>query len=607
MYDEPIAEYEQDHDQQQESYKKAFMGKYKKLFDVARTFRNLKKFIMPKSSLRRDGSSFFDGENQASTPKLNQKQCTFRASLNIESTEESVHIINKSNIFITLVNKAASEPDSKQRLISVECEPVYLRLNYWSVERLYSIINTSFPSEKADKSASKRISDLLTLKRNMHQRPLAYLENPLITAVNNTIRVKLRLKSISVQFYEHASTLIEPQVVEASMMDIRYLQKRPHEASTVQKHKYEVYIEKEIAVSHLSITIHSILNEKVKSILSTSIYCLINDNALQDSPLLVDKFIKVFIPNLEVTFPSQTYHISKLMSIFTKNQAEEVDADEQNEKYVTNVSKIFSIYSLVQELSPMLIDIGKEHLEKDESEKGSKICRHCIFKYRKSSSIMQIMIGDNKRFDDIIQSFEEAKNDHSLVKSKRSGIVFKFPVNIDSSDHPVTIEIPFLMIENEKGLFKNTVAVFVDNIQSLRKDKLLLSVKPYWVLNDQNSLFDPDYYKQMWRKHLDYFKFFSSQDSNRNEDNNNHPSSILREWTEEVRKSPETKDQQPNIHLLFFNKSYTNKLMMGYLDGVKKEDVHSLFKEMIVLKIKSIDLHSTDINALSSAINVLCV
>ena len=68
------------------------------------------------------------------------------------------------------------------------------------------------------------------------------------------------------------------------------------------------------------------------------------------------------------------------------------------------------------------------------------------------------------------------------------------------------------MVLIEKGLFKENIAVFVDKIESVAKDKFCLQIKPYWAINNEQTLFSNNFCKSLWKKMLDIYKYLNTPD-----------------------------------------------------------------------------------------------
>lgn len=381
---------------------------------------------------------------------------------------------------------------------------------------------------------------------------------------------------------------------------------RKSEMSNSQK--YEVYVEKEIDVGHLTVGIHGqslhrydvgvqtpkdLLSsgfDKQKYLLSASLLVSVKQNVIQNSPMLIDQITKVFIPRVEVTFPQDTYHIAKIISIVTQHP----EPTKSYDKKKRSAYRYFKIASLIKEIGPMLADIEKEHDYHGERD-PKKVCRHCVLKYRKATSVLQVIIGDYGKFENIIDSFHLGGKQ---IGGSQNGIAIKLPISIDTQEIPLSIEIPFLMLVQEEGPFKDNMVVFTDKIESVNRDKFYLKIKPYYTLTNSDSLFSQNFTKTLWKKFIDYYKCLSGTAVGEDR----HLQNLFQESTQ----MSEFSDKPRNpIHLLFFRRSFNNKAMLGYLDGVQKDHIDAFYKQCIISKFKKIDVESNDIAAFSSTFNIV--
>jgi hypothetical protein len=408
---------------------------------------------------------------------------------------------------------------------------------------------------------------------------------------------------------------LNPQVLEAQVNRVRFVQKRlPYQSSIHNKpssEKYEVYVEKEIAVGQLSIGIHATglmrqdtegpsnhspldspfpLNDRHKYLLSASVLISIKNNVIQNSPMLIDQITKVFIPRIEILFPQDTYHIAKIISIITQHP----QPTKRIRKRQTYPSEYFKIASLIREVAPLLTDLEKEHDYHGHGD-PKKVCRHCVLKYRKATSVLQVIIGDYGNFDQLISSFEL---ESIRIPGSQTGIGIKLPISIDSQEILLNIEIPFLMMVQEEGPFKDNLAVFTDKIESVNREKFSLKIKPYYLLANGDQLFSPTFTKTLWKRFIEFYKCLSRTTSS----DENHLLNLFQEATMVSEIGEKTRS---GIHLLFFRRSYNNKAMLGFLDGVQKTDIEALYKQCIISKFSSIQIESNDIAAFSSTFNIV--
>jgi hypothetical protein len=411
--------------------------------------------------------------------------------------------------------------------------------------------------------------------------------------------------------YENSTLLLNPQLLDLQVNRIRFVQKRllpePFGAKQNAAEKYEVYIEKEIAIGQLTLAIQSnvILKQDYdlyspktpvdpsfgqKNLLSASVLVSIKENVIQNSPMLIDQITKVFIPRVEILFPQDTYHIAKIISIVTQHS----EPSKAFKKKGVYSARYYKITSLIKDVAPLLADIEKEH-DYNNHGQSKKICRHCVLKYRKATSILQVIIGDYGNFNELIGAFEL---ESIRIPGSQTGICIKLPISIDSQEIPLCIEIPFLMVIQEEGPFKDNLAVFTDKIESVNREKFSLKIKPYYALSNSDALFSPNFTKTLWKKFIDYHKCLTKTASG-------DELHLLNLFQESTLMSEIGDKSRSAMHLLFFRRSYNNKAMLAYLDGVQKTDVEALYKQSIISKFKFIHLESNDITAFASTFNIV--
>lgn len=521
-------------------------------------------------------------------------------SMQIDSADDSVEIFEKNP---TEEGRSPTKQESKgnrARKIQVKVEPIMVGISYWSLERIFLVINSSIGHSKGGSRVNRFLDNLKLLKDIIYQRPLNYLENYLSAERKKNIVINLNVKSVCLKVYESSHILKNSQVLDLKINNLDFCQKALDTNHTDLKgpEKYEVFVEREISLGYLTISTLSHQGRdthfpastdldgkdwRLKPILTTSAMVLIKSNLIKNSPLLIDQTVKVFIPKIEVSFPNDTYHIAKIISIVSQ---------QPNSERLSKVAKgsqvdgrFLQIASLVKEISPLLIDIEKEHGAMPAADK--KVCRHCILKYRKATLIFELIVGDHGNYDHLVRDF---KKENLSVNQGINGIYIKIPVSIENSILPLNIGIPFLMIAHEFGPFKENTAVFISKVHSVTKDKFDLEVIPHYALVEPERLFSSSFTKTLWKTFLDYHKSLSTGQAD---------GRIFRESSSDNQKA------SGEIHLLMFRRHYMNKAMLGYLDGVRKSDVDSVYKQFVVSKLKSVSIESHDMSAFASAFNIL--
>jgi hypothetical protein len=486
-----------------------------------------------------------------------------------------------------------------KRTVKVQLEPINISISYWSLERFVKVLQASTSSSSEDKRTQTFLKNLKHLRANMYQRPLNYMDNTIIEAINKSIDVEVNMNNISMDIYENSSLLLSPQTLHFEVSTVRFLRKRLEQSlKKKENHNYDIFLQSDISVRELSLVVVARSeSESNFEMIKTSALVSIKKNLIENSPMLTESIVRVFVPSIHVFFPSDTYHIAKLLAIFSKEDSNlgvhppsVLEKKRQAHRYLT-------ITNLVRELTPLLTDIGNEH-DYDGTGQDNKVCRHCIFKYRKSTAILQVTIGWHQDYNTIASTFELASNGNYFEQSVESGICLKIPETVIEVKEPLDIRIPFIQIVQEDGLFKKTTSVFVDSIESVANNTLnpnfTFKVQPYWLVADPSLLFKPNFYKSLWKRNLDYFKFLSNSEGNHVGD----PPFL------DCGKAS-LKDENRKLYLLFFYKGYNNKSMLGKLDGVRKEDNNSFYKKFIQLRLKSVEISQTDMGSFASAFNIL--
>lgn len=143
-----------------------------------------KNFLNSMSSIRNLQRSIFGKRAVKSVNMLASnlsyadKERVIKVEINIESTEDTIEIYDKT------MGKKSVDPVQKVRMVRVEINPVIVGLSYWSLERIFSVVNSTL-AKKFESPRKKRFLDnLIVLKKNLNQSPLFYLEHQ-ITAARN--------------------------------------------------------------------------------------------------------------------------------------------------------------------------------------------------------------------------------------------------------------------------------------------------------------------------------------------------------------------------------------------------------------------------------------
>ena len=554
-----------------------------------------KAIFVTKTSARKLSNANSDNSNDE---MANNKVLSM--SLQIDSSEDTVEIFEQSSAPIDPSTKKNGKQNIRKRTIHAKVQPFTIGISYWSLERIFLIVNNSLGYSQNSSRIKRFLDNLLLLKNTISQRPLNYLENYISAERKKNIEINVKLKAICLKVYENSSILKNAQVLDLKISSLNFSQRGilPKPSEMTGPERYDVYVERELTVRFFTI---SALNHQAKEVnfqsssdldtkdwqlkplLTTSAAVLVKSNLIKNSPLLIDQQVKVFVPKIELIFPNDTYHIAKIMSIVSQSLA--IETSTSNYDIGKIDSKYFQIASLIKEISPLLVDIEKEHYSSIGNEK--KVCRHCILKYRKATMIIELIVGDHGNYDHLVKDF---RNELQVISQGINGIYIKIPVSIENNVLPLNIGIPFLMIAHEYGPFKENTAVFISKIHSVTKDKFDLEIVPHYSLVEPERLFTSNFKKTLWKTFLDYYKILSTGKADK------------RVFSEVSAKGGKA---GTDIHLLLYRRHYINKAMLGYMDGVRKADVDSVYKQFIMSKLRSVSISSNDMSAFASAFNIL--
>jgi hypothetical protein len=76
------------------------------------------------------------------------------------------------------------EDKPKKRSVVFEINPILIGLSYWSLERIFTVVNSTLSAKYESPRKEKFLNKLIVLKKNLNQSPLLHLEHQ-ITAARN--------------------------------------------------------------------------------------------------------------------------------------------------------------------------------------------------------------------------------------------------------------------------------------------------------------------------------------------------------------------------------------------------------------------------------------
>ena len=102
-------------------------------------------------------------------------------------------------------------------------------------------------------------------------------------------------------------------------------------------------------------------------------------------------------------------------------------------------------------------------LLKDHKE-GTKNCKHCILRYKKSSLIMNIFVGDLTKNMEVISdtTFAELASSSSNDLEKGLGLLVTIKHSLTRKEnmyHNTILHLPFFVLTKDMGFFKDNIAI----------------------------------------------------------------------------------------------------------------------------------------------------
>lgn len=489
--------------------------------------------------------------------------------------------------------------EKKVRKIDIHLNPLTIAVCYSTLGNILEIVRDSDTSSNADPTVQIQLDELKVLKSNLYNKPLHYWQNSVQSDILNSIEINLNSQTLYFFIYERIPVLKTPEILSIEFQNLKYFEPRldrlqPFEKNLLFKRK-EIYCEVVKVGEQVAPIVFTDgqLKQVGQKILSTSVYVLLKENIVKNSPLLTDAISTVFIPYLDLIIPSDTYHISKLIKTFSPPNKLQASKAQYLAPEDSNLA--YELKGLKSELALVLKEVGFEHAEL-EAKNERKVCRHCILKFRKSMSIFSFTLGfQAASLQNFLAGFQSILNCEMLNKERR-GVSLRLPMSFDKDDTPLTLEMPFVTFVSETGLFKENSAVFMEKIKTLTQDRFSMSMTPYWVLKNSEDLFSPSYLGNLWKEFIRYYKFYSQTDQTLL--NSSEPFFPITKHGSSFSASEDP------IYLIYLSKKFKNREELQVLDCMRPSDESFVFKDFVMCKIHEIVLKNNDLMAFSSLYNV---
>ena len=128
--------------------------------------------------------------------------------------------------------------------------------------------------------------------------------------------------------------------------------------------------------------------------------------------------------------------------------------------------------------------INRLHLLLNDHKKENQNCKHCILRYKKSSLVLNLFIGDlAQNFPRIFEStFAPLSSAWQFYTKEEPGLLITTTHSLTRRQNPspnTIIHIPFMVITKDAGFFKNNLAIHCTENRSHLYDEINSSQRSF--------------------------------------------------------------------------------------------------------------------------------